>query len=562
MPATKPKNPLKRLAEMRAEYGPGLAEEKRRLLAVLAKLRQANAKQVELLHETLCFLRAYPDDAKLLAAVEELLGSFALRPDLRRHRDALADTGIAGTAISYPFFPETALWIARQWPTRLRIEWEHFTKEEVLERYLQFLALWAETPALDEEPLTCRQWLARAKGPDETDATFLMKRLGAMKVDEFKFQAMGEELELPLRLDPAPGAPSRTLARARWPGQRVVFQKEALARGRPDLRAECVKPPHAVTEVSTAEGRRLIALAREAMVTRSRDLDAFMYGDPRDVRRLDFGDGYTLAAIGMRPSRRLLFEAIYGFLTLRNGVPVGYVLNSALFGSAEIAYNVFDSFRGAEAARIYAHVLAAVHHLFGSDSFTIYPYQLGQDNDEALESGAWWFYQKLGFLPRDRGALKVMQAELARMRKKPGHRSSIPTLRRLADHSVFLHCKEPRDDVIGVLALSRASLRVTEFLGRRFGSDRERAERECAAEAASRFGVGSTAKWSAGERLAWNRWSPLLLTIEGTEMWTPTERLAAAEVARAKGGRRESEFARKFDAHAGLRAAVWALART
>ncbi len=555
------RSPLARLAAIRAEYSPDHAEEKRRLLGAVAKVRLKTAKQVELLHETLCFLRAYPDDAALLARVEEMLQGFASRPDLRRHRKALADTGIAGTSISYPFFPDTALWLARRFPAHLHVEWDLFTKEEVLERYLQFLALWVETPALDEEPLTCRQWIAKAKGQEETDATFLMKRLGAMKIDELKFQAMGEELELPLRLDPAPGTPSRTLARARWPGQRILFQQGPLARGRPDLRAEAVQPPQAVHEVSLAEGSRLIALAREAMVTRGRDLDAFMYGDPRDVRRLDFGDGYCLAAIGMRPERRLLFEAIYGFLTLRNGVPVGYVLNSAIFGSAEIAYNVFDSFRGAEAARIYAHVLAAVHHLFGSDSFTIYPYQLGQDNDEALESGAWWFYQKLGFLPRDEGALKLMRSELERMRKRPGHRSTIATLRRLADHSVYLHCKKPRDDVIGVLALSRASLRVTELLGRRFGFDRERAERECSAEAARRYGVGSTAKWSAGERLAWKRWSPLLMTLDGVERWTPAERLAAAEVARAKGGRRESDFARGFDAHAKLRAAVLALTK-
>mgnify|MGYP006270346331 CR=1 FL=1 len=37
----------------------------------------------------------------------------------------------------------------------------------------------------------------------------------------------------------------------------------------------------------------------------------------------------------------------------------------------------------------------------GADAFTIYPYQLGHENDEALRSGAWWFYQKSGFRPRD-----------------------------------------------------------------------------------------------------------------------------------------------------------------
>ena len=67
------------------------------------------------------------------------------------------------------------------------------------------------------------------------------------------------------------------------------------------------------------------------------------------MRLVDFGDGLQFAMIGMQPERRLLFETVTGYLTLRNGVPIGYVLSSTLFGSAEIAYNVFETWRGAEA---------------------------------------------------------------------------------------------------------------------------------------------------------------------------------------------------------------------
>jgi hypothetical protein len=92
------------------------------------------------------------------------------------------------------------------------------------------------------------------------------------------------------------------------------------------------------------------------MVTRARDLDAFSYADPRDVRLVDCGDGLVFACVGVRPERRLLLESVYAFLTLKNGVPIGYVLSSALYGSAEIAYNVFETWRGAEAGRVYGRV--------------------------------------------------------------------------------------------------------------------------------------------------------------------------------------------------------------
>ena len=304
------------------------------------------------------------------------------------------------------------------------------------------------------------------------------------------------------------------------------------------------------------------------MVTRSRDLDAFSYGDPADVRVVDCGDGLAFACVGVVPERRLLLEAVYAFLTLRNGVPIGYVLSSALFESAEIAYNVFDTYRGAEAGPVYAKVLAMVRHLFGAETFTIFPYQLGDGNDEAIDSGAWWFYRKFGFAPRDAATRRLMRAEEARMARSAGHRSPPATLRKLARENLYFSLGAARDDVIGELPIPSVGLAVTRFLASNWGGDRERAERECAAEAASLLGIearagGATAAppgWNAGERLAWRRWAPLVCVLPGVASWSAADRSLLAAVIRAKGGRRESDFVRAFDAHGPLRAAVRAVA--
>jgi hypothetical protein len=552
---------LARLERLRTEYGADAARQKLELLAALERTRLPTARGVARLHEVLCLWRAYPDDKTVLAQVERMLSGFERRPDLRRHRRALMDTGIAGTGIEFPFFPETAIWLARRWPGHLHVDWRHFRKGDLLDRCLQFLGLWGETPGLDEEPLTARDWVERMKGQEETDASFLMRRFAELPMDEFVRQTLLEELDFPLRLEPGETTPSRTRARARLPGLRVHYQARPMMRGRPDLRAEVKRPPRAVRAVSVAQGRELIDLARSAMVTRSRDLDVFRFGDPADVRLVDAGDGLTFVAVGVRPERRLLLEAVYGFLTLKNGVPIGYVLNSALFGSAEIAYNVFETFRGAEAGVIYGRVVSAVRHLFGADTFAIYPYQLGDGNREALDSGAWWFYQKVGFRPRDPGALRLMRAELKRLRADPRHRSSIATLKRLAPHNVYFHLGRPRDDIIGEVRSSLVGLRVTDYLAERFGSDRARGERLCAREAAQRFGVRSFARWTAGERLAWRRWGPLLMLFSGVERWTAAERRAAVQVVRAKGGRREADFALRFDRHTRMRREILRLSR-
>jgi hypothetical protein len=63
-----------------------------------------------------------------------------------------------------------------------------------------------------------------------------------------------------------------------------------------------------------------------------------------------------------------------------------------------------------------------------------------------------------------------------------------------------------------------------------------------------------------GERLAWERWSPLVLVLPGVSGWSAGVKKALVEVVRAKGGRRESEFVRRFDRHRRLREALRRLA--
>jgi hypothetical protein len=550
----RPATPLDQLERIRLEFGGDAEVRKIALLRTLAGLVLPAAKQVLRLHDLLCFMRAYPDGRQVLVRVERMLVDFPRRRDLRRHRTALADSGIAGTVIEFRFFWPTAKWLARRWGAQLSIVWPDFDGRDQLEDLLPLLTHFSETPALDELAYTPRQWVTRLKGPVETDAAFLVRRFAALSMDEFARETLYDRLDPPLRLAPGPDTPSRTAAHVAQ--GRVVFQTAPLARARPDLEAELGRRPLSVRAVSRREGQELIDLARAAMVTRSRDLDVFSWGDPDDVRLADCGDSLQFAVIGAIPERRLLMEAVYAFLTLKNGVPIGYVLNSALYGSAEIAYNVFETWRGAEAGAIYGRVLATVRHVFGADSFTIYPYQLGEGNHEAIESGAWWFYQKLGFRPRDPDARRLMEQELKRMRSRPSHRSSAATLRRLAHANLYYHSGRARDDVIGLLPLPAAGLAVSALLVSRFGSDRERGAGVCADEAARLLGVGSRRGWSGGERLAWERWSPLVLALPGVSSWTAGERRALVEVVRAKGGRRESDFVRRFDRHRRLREAL------
>jgi hypothetical protein len=555
--------PLADLERIRAEFGPEWAERKHAALVRLSRVRLGSARAVARLHDLLIFLRAYPDNRALLQLVESLLAGFERRADLRRFRAALADSGIAGTAITFPFFAETAWRLAERFPERLEIAWDQISDPDRIERWLPFVAHPAEAPGLDEIAWTPREWLDRlrgaAGGAAPADGALFLRRLRVALPDPLLFERVVDDLDLTFRLAAGPATPART--RERLAESPVAFQSAPLRRGRPDLRKELRREPLGLDPISGRSASRILALARDAMVTRGRDLDAFAYGSAEDIRMVTWEDGLQFAVIGVQPERRLLLEAVYAFLTLKNGVPIGYVLNSALFGSAEVAFNVFDAFRGVDAAHVYARALASVRQLFGADAFTIFPYQLGDGNDEALDSGAWWFYRKLGFLPREPGAVALMNRELAIMGRDPAHRSSRATLARLARENLFFHLGRERGDVIGEVPLPAVGVAATAYLAEHHSRARDRGGRTSALEARARLGLSDLSGWSASERAAFHRWAPVVLLLPGVERWTRSERAAAGEVIRAKGGRRESEFVRLFDAHRPLRAALARLAK-
>lgn len=90
---------LAALESHRLEFDTGAADTKLALRKQLARTRLGSARAVTRLHEALCFIRAYPDNAAVLAHVQAMLAGFAGRTDLRAHGAALADSGIAGTPV-------------------------------------------------------------------------------------------------------------------------------------------------------------------------------------------------------------------------------------------------------------------------------------------------------------------------------------------------------------------------------------------------------------------------------------------------------------------------------
>ena len=137
--------------------------------------------------------------------------------------------------------------------------------------------------------------------------------------------------------------------------------------------------------------------------------------------------------MGVPPGKRLPLRAYHAAMIFKNGVPVGYFEGLSICERMESGFNLYYTFRDRETAWFYARTLHIFRHLLGVTVFTLDPYQIGYENEEGIESGAFWFYRKFGFRPTSPPVMKVVLNEEKKMATRSGYRTPARTLRKLAE---------------------------------------------------------------------------------------------------------------------------------
>ena len=548
------------LAAAAARYSPEDQKQKCQLLEGLERCAIRHPGTLGRFHEALCFLQAYPDDARVLELVDKALEGFASRvarlgPSARR----LHDSGIGGATLDYPFGYPMARWLAARFPPDTEIAWSRFDDADRLDETLSLLATAAEGDAFSEGGMGWRQWLRVAKGGRRlSDLAVVLELFARTGLPEETRDWLFESVALPILWRPrGPGA-SRTLARL--PCRQVFFHPAGLDRSAGDL-VEALRRPPPLVRAHRDRAEALIEAARVAMATRQRELHAFSHPNPDDVLLVDAGRGLTLVFIGIAPDFRLPLESYYGFLVLKNGVPVSYGGGWQLFGTLDFAVNIFASFRQGESAYLAMQLLRAYRRIFNMKTVVIDRYQLGHESTEALRSGSFYFYHRLGFRPRDPGVVRVLAEERAKIAADPSYRSPIPVLKRLAADEVYL-------TLPGGLAAPERRLRATDvsalvarMIAREFGGDRSLATRESTERVGGVLDAARRTGWPTAERRAFARMSLVAALIPDLGAWSSAQRRALVALMRAKGGPSEMDYARRLDGHVRLRCSLEALAR-
>jgi hypothetical protein len=560
---------LTTLHDLRIQFGPDAARRKLRMLGAWRRPTFTTADDLVAYHDALLFMRAYADGPALVAETERRLRAF--RDDVARYRRAskdralveLADSGLVDSAVGHVYSFRMARALSALHPRTVEIDWDAYWQSDTANIPIALVPamLWHESDAVDnDDDFNERAWLERNRTSQAaTCLAGLLTLFATSGLPERVQEHLYDQAEIPLRWDLTKSKASRTWKRVA--AARPYAQRESLRGRSADLRASLADPAAPLRRVRGTEAQRFVADVRAVLASRVRELYPLAGASEDEVYVYDAGRGLRFVIYGSTPAIRLPHESNMGALFVRNGVPVGYGLGAMIFRQAEMAINVFPAYRNGESAFLIEEFFRLFVHHFGAKTLVVSAYQVGDGNDEGLDSGSFWFYYKLGFRPVRAAVRQLAERQAARIARDPSYRTSRAMLKRLARSDMFFHRDPAAMERHEPISLADLGYAVTAHIARTYGGDRARAVSQGIRAIARYVPLGDTRTWTDEERMGLERLVPLIDAIGGLGRWPIRDRATLARLLRAKGSRSERDFVSCCQALPALERGMWRLAR-
>lgn len=556
----RPKTILAELNAARSEYGARSAASPSKLLARLQEPKFADPDSILQFHDMLLFLRAFPQSRRVAAQAEKLLRT--IEPQVRRLQASGTDmsvfdseefSGVVGTELRNSWTFELARWLMKRHPTKVTTGWNLAEQARRMAIVLPNIVPLLEDDSFVEPDTPFIEMMRLAADGSGRVLEWLLDSFDRLAIPPLQKTGLYDSLDIELVWNLSKSPASRTLAR-RPTEDLFIHHTPLLQRKDVSLLDEVRSPPLPLRKLNLSEGQEMLDFAREALAVRYRELHGTTNGEPRHVCEATAGRGVLLYLWGLTPEWRLPLRAYYAGITLKNGVPVNYFEAIGLFEWLELGFNTFYAFREGETAWIYSKIVHLLHQVSGAACFSVYPYQLGYENEEAIASGAFWFYRKLGFRPGRPDLLALTKKEEAKIARNPRHRTSAATLRRLAEGHVFFEFgKEPHGqwDTFSTRNIERRLLRnLAGFFQGDADKMRARANKHL-----SRVLAVNLECWSPFEQQAFTNFACVLTMVPELKNFTADEKQLLLEAIRAKNAPEETHYLRLLQRQRKLRKA-------
>jgi hypothetical protein len=533
-----------------------------RLLEKLSRSRFQDAEQLVRFHEILLFIRAYPPNEAIFKQTEALLGSFLERVERLRAADADMSpfdyaevSGIAGTVVSAAFSYKIAQWFAQRFPNTVEIDWQAYKKQERLGVVLPHILPLLAEDSLVEANVPYMDWFRAAKNTAGSDLAFLLRCFDDLVLPERAKAELYDSLELPIFWQLETSRLSRTKMRV---AARKIFYHKAPLLGRREvsLAQELAGPALRLKKLSAREGEKLLDLARASSASRYRELYGFTQGDPTRLTKTVLGRGVEVFVYELAPANRLPLRAYHAGMIFKNGIAIGYVETLSLFERTEVGFNLYYTFREGETAWLYARLLKLFHQLFGATCFSIDPYQIGFHNEEAIASGAFWFYRKLGFRPIKPHILRLVQNEEKKLANRKAYRTSAATLRKISESHLIFEMGTTSDDWQD-FQVRKLGIAVQEHMAQSFNGSQRQLRDQAAETVASAFDL-QLSGLKAYEQQAFENLAMVFRLIPDIENWSKGEKQLARQIVEAKLWADEAVYLHLLQSHKRLRQALLA----
>jgi len=535
---------IKRLFDIRNRFGESASEEKLNLLRLLDGVEARKCSDLEHLHVALCFVRAFPDTAAHYRLAQSQLDSFEgrIRKLPANLRSGIWDSGIVGSPVHYCFSYEVASWLARRAPNTVSIDWDAIENTSRLDEILERLLLPSEEDYFYSGYVSSKEWIdLAASGTDSSDFDWLFTQLSEERLNS-TWSQLYNAAELPLVWDLRDKAMSKTQNAA--PARRISTRSSGMRRPCRSVKKEVLRPLASLQRLSTRSGARLIDMAMASLAVRHRETYHFNFANPKEVYLADIGEGVSIAVFGLLEKARYPLESTMGYLIVSNGVPIAYGGGSALFRQVNTGINVFDEFRGSEASFLFTQVMRVYRSLFACTRFIVNAYQFGSENTEALKSGAFWFYYRLGYQPVLPAVRLLAQREWKRIQRDRSYRSERKTLLRLVSCDMHLTLPGARaSDLFDEEWIETSSMLATNELASCGGRTRAESAAMVATKLARDLRLRSVSTWSPEEMRGFRQLAPIVAAT-GPASWSADAKRSMRKLLRAKGGHYEADYAR------------------
>lgn len=552
---------LKRLDEAKNDFSRQGRLAIERLFVQLKRVHINDAEALLSYHEALLFLRAYPQSARIRQLAESELRGFARRVEALRAAEvdltALDNpevSGITGTAVIDTFTYYIVRWLLKIHTSQVAFDWDWFDDDNRLaETWPRFMPLLDEDTQV-EANVPYQQWLRAAKGRAK-ELPWLFGRFESLGKPERETAELYDSQNLFVSWTPSYPA-TRTGMRLPVNAKQIFYHRGPIIQRRDiSLKDELRKPAApALKLLSPKQGEKILDLAREASTLRYRELYGFTHGDPRKVLHTSIGRGVDIFVMGLPPAKRLPLRAYHAAMIFKNGVPIAYFEGLSFFERMESGFNLYYTFREGETAWLYAHTLHIFRHVLGVNVFTLDPYQIGYENEEGIESGAFWFYRKLGFRPTRPEIMKLVLNEEKKIGARPGYRTSARTLRRLAESPMIFELEQTDSGDWDRFQLRNIGLAVQRRMAAKYQGVAENFRLAAVEKLTRALGLLPEA-FAPAESPALNDFA-VALSLVDLSGWNAAEKRALTQVVRAKATSDESRYLKLMQRHLRLRNAM------